>query len=116
MAKAFVRRNDELKAALPAERLLVWSAKDGWEPLCEFLEVPVPDQPFPEINDSGHFTEWMIAPALQKILEYRETESRELEGAAQSALTVDRRSGAARTGRPARCDPLQFVKHCARIG
>ena len=82
LGKAFVRRNDELKAALPAERLLVWSAKDGWEPLCEFLEVPVPDQPFPQINDSGHFAEWMIAPALQKIVEYREAESRELEGAA----------------------------------
>ncbi len=82
LAKAFVRRNDELKAALPADRLLVWSAKDGWEPLCEFLEVPVPDQPFPQINDSGHFAEWMIGPALQKILEYREAESRELEGAA----------------------------------
>ena len=89
MAKAFVRRNDELKAALPADRLLVWAGKDGWGPLCEFLEVPVPDQPFPQINDSGHFTEWMIAPALRKILEYRETESRELEGAAQSTVSVD---------------------------
>ena len=26
MAKAFVRRNDEFKASLPAERLLVWTA------------------------------------------------------------------------------------------
>jgi Sulfotransferase domain len=82
LAKAFVRRNDELKAALPPERLLVWSAKDGWGPLCEFLEVPIPDEPFPQINDSGHFAEWMIGPALQKIEEYRATESRELEGAA----------------------------------
>lgn len=82
MAKAFVRRNEELKAALPAERVLVWSAADGWGPLCEFLEVPVPDQPFPQINDSGHFAEWMIAPALQKIEEYRASQSRQLEGAA----------------------------------
>ncbi len=106
MAKAFVRRNDELKAALPAERLLVWSAQDGWEPLCEFLEVPVPDQPFPQINDSGHFAEWMIAPALQKILEYRATESRELEGAAGRAdLRSSSRGGPSRPprsgGRPA---------------
>jgi Sulfotransferase domain len=82
LAEAFTRRNDELKAELPAERLLVWSARDGWEPLCEFLEVPVPDEPFPQINDSGHFTEWMIAPALERIAEYRAAESRELEGAA----------------------------------
>ena len=27
---------------VPAERLLVWDPKEGWEPLCEFLEVPVP--------------------------------------------------------------------------
>ena len=116
MAEAFVRRNDEFKAALPADRLLVWAAKDGWGPLCEFLEVPVPDQPFPQINDSGHFAEWMIGPALQKILEYRETESRELEGAAQSA--ADRIEGSGRPARaaPGRVDPLQFVKHCARIG
>lgn len=25
--------------------------RDGWEPLCDFLEVPVPDDPFPYIND-----------------------------------------------------------------
>lgn len=82
MAEAFVRRNDEFKASLPADRLLVWRASDGWEPLCAFLEVPVPDQPFPEINDSGHFAEWMIAPAMEKILEYRAAQSRQLEGAA----------------------------------
>ena len=99
LAKAFVRRNDELKAALPAERLLVWSAKDGWGPLCEFLEVPVPDEPFPQINDSGHFAEWMIGPALQKIEEYRATESRELEGAAGRADS-ERGLGAACAGRP----------------
>ena len=82
MANAFVRRNQELRAALPPERVLVWSAQDGWESLCAFLEVPVPDQPFPQINDSGHFAEWMIAPALEKIEQYRAQQSRELEGAA----------------------------------
>ena len=41
------RWNDEVKQTVPAERLLVWDPKDGWEPLCEFLEVPVPDEPTP---------------------------------------------------------------------
>ena len=82
MAEAFVRRNDEVKRTVPADRLLVWAAKDGWEPLCEFLEVPVPSEPFPQINDSGHFAEWMVGPALQKIEEFRAAESRSLEGAA----------------------------------
>ncbi|KAF8851054.1 hypothetical protein BDZ45DRAFT_717583 [Acephala macrosclerotiorum] len=26
--------------------------EDGWEPLCEFLDVEVPDVPFPRINDA----------------------------------------------------------------
>lgn len=40
---------------LPRERLLEWSASDGWEPLCEFLDKPVPDEPFPSGNPT---TEW----------------------------------------------------------
>jgi hypothetical protein len=46
----FERRNQEVIDALPAERLLVFSPKQGWEPLCRFLGVPVPDIPFPRVN------------------------------------------------------------------
>jgi hypothetical protein len=41
----------EVKAAVPPERLLVFSADQGWQPLCDFLGVPVPDTPFPNVND-----------------------------------------------------------------
>ena len=44
---------DEVKKTVPADRLLVFSVKEGWEPLCKFLEVPVPDQPFPRVNDTA---------------------------------------------------------------
>ncbi len=37
------------------ERLLVFSVKDGWEPLCEFLGVPVPSSDFPRTNDTEQF-------------------------------------------------------------
>ena len=37
--------------AVPPERLLIYNVKQGWEPLCDFLELPVPDVPFPHIND-----------------------------------------------------------------
>ena len=37
----------------PKERLLVYDLKEGWGPLCEFLEVPVPDKPFPHKNKGG---------------------------------------------------------------
>ena len=33
----------------------VWSVGDGWEPLCEFLELPVPDTPFPHLHDTNDF-------------------------------------------------------------
>ena len=36
---------------VPPERLLVFSADQGWEPLCQFLGVPVPQTPFPNVND-----------------------------------------------------------------
>ena len=115
LAEAFVRRNDEFKAALPADRLLVWAAKDGWGPLCEFLEVPVPDQPFPEINDSGHFAEWMIGPALQKIRSTARP-SHASWRARPAPVTGSRSRGGLRGSPRGRVDPLQFVKHCARIG
>jgi hypothetical protein len=41
----------EVKAAVPANQLLVFSADQGWEPLCNFLGLPVPDSPFPNVND-----------------------------------------------------------------
>ena len=50
MTEWFVRRNQSVIDALPPERLLVFSPKDGWEPLCAFLGVAVPDGPFPRVN------------------------------------------------------------------
>jgi hypothetical protein len=47
----------EVKASVPAEQLLVYEVTQGWEPLCAFLEVPVPDEPFPWANDSTAFIE-----------------------------------------------------------
>ncbi len=46
----FKRRNQEVIDALPQERLLVYSPREGWKPLCSFLGVPVPDRPFPRVN------------------------------------------------------------------
>jgi hypothetical protein len=71
MADAMRRYNDEIKATVPADRLLVWSAADGWEPLCEFLELPVPDTPFPHVNDSKQFGERIIDGAMLAIKSYR---------------------------------------------
>ncbi|OHE99837.1 hypothetical protein CORC01_04738 [Colletotrichum orchidophilum] len=40
-----------LRRVVPAERLVFYNVKDGWGPLCEALGKPVPDVPFPRIND-----------------------------------------------------------------
>ena len=48
----FNRHIEDVKATCPPERLLVFNVADGWGPLCEFLDVPVPDRPFPHLNDS----------------------------------------------------------------
>jgi hypothetical protein len=48
----FQRHNEMVKRAVPADRLLVFEVKQGWEPLCNFLGVPVPqDKPFPHLNE-----------------------------------------------------------------
>ncbi len=42
---------EKVKAAVPPEKLLVFNVQQGWEPLCEFLGMPVPERPFPHVND-----------------------------------------------------------------
>lgn len=47
--------NAAVKAALPRERLLTYQVSEGWEPLCAFLDVPSPSEPFPRTNSSAEF-------------------------------------------------------------
>lgn len=50
----FNRHNADVQQYVPQDRLLVYNVKEGWEPLCEFLGVPVPeDEPFPHLNDTA---------------------------------------------------------------
>jgi hypothetical protein len=44
---------DEVRAAVPADRLLVFSVDQGWQPLCDFLGLPIPQQDFPKVNDTA---------------------------------------------------------------
>jgi Sulfotransferase domain len=50
----------EVQSEIPAERLLTFDLREGWPPLCDFLEVEVPDMPFPRTNSSKEFVdeEW----------------------------------------------------------
>ncbi|WP_258602421.1 sulfotransferase family protein [Mesorhizobium sp. AR10] len=52
--KAIERYNaytEEVKAAVPPEKLLVFKVTDGWGPLCRFVGVAEPAEPFPNLND-----------------------------------------------------------------
>ena len=61
LMQAFNAHNDAVKAAIPAEQLLVYQVKQGWEPLCAFLDVPVPAEPFPRTNDRAEFWDLVAA-------------------------------------------------------
>lgn len=52
----------QVKQTVSPERLLVYEVKEGWEPLCQFLNVPVPqDKSFPHLNDTAEFRgRWMM--------------------------------------------------------
>ena len=61
MVEFFNRRSAEIIGSIPAERLLVYQVSDGWEPLCEFLDVPVPDMEFPRINSRNETKELLAS-------------------------------------------------------
>ena len=55
----FTKHVDAVRETIAADRLLVFNVKEGWEPLCAFLGVPVPeDESFPHVNDTAAFHEF----------------------------------------------------------
>jgi hypothetical protein len=61
MIDHFNRHTDAVVSAIPADRLLVYEAKQGWGPLCAFFGVPVPEAPFPRINSREEMAATMAA-------------------------------------------------------
>lgn len=53
--RAFEKRQDDVRAAIPEDRLLVFNVAEGWTPICDFLGLPVPDTPFPRANNRQEF-------------------------------------------------------------
>jgi hypothetical protein len=72
MIEQMVQHAEEVKRTIPAERLLVWEVGEGWGPLCEFLDVPVPDEPLPHANDRDTFLGRVIGGALDSLQAWRE--------------------------------------------
>jgi hypothetical protein len=54
----YLRHIEEVRDTVPADRLLVFDVREGWEPLCRFLEVEVPvGKPFPRVNSTADWKE-----------------------------------------------------------
>jgi hypothetical protein len=50
--EVFERHNEAVRRRVPQERLLVFDVREGWAPLCAFLGVEAPDEPFPRLNEA----------------------------------------------------------------
>ena len=72
-----------VKKVVPSDRLLVFEAKQGWGPLCKFLDLPVPDGKFPHANDTpamlanfkkmkmaAYFVIWVIPILIALLFSY----------------------------------------------
>lgn len=75
LAASMERHNAEVRRLIPKERLLEWWPTDGWEPLCEFLRVPVPAAPVPHVNDSATFGKMMTGAYLEALNEWHARQS-----------------------------------------
>jgi Sulfotransferase domain len=53
--RAYEKHNAEVRASVPADRLIDYRTGDGWEPLCEKLGLPVPSEPYPHLNTTEEF-------------------------------------------------------------
>ncbi len=51
--EVFNRHTQEVRESIDPKRLLVFDVREGWAPLCRFLGVAVPDEPFPKLNDTA---------------------------------------------------------------
>lgn len=73
LIRRFNEHTEAVKAAIPPERLLVFEAVQGWEPLCEFLGHPVPEGDYPHVNDTQatkDIINAIIANGFQAVMGY----------------------------------------------
>ena len=61
MVSFYNQHCDAVKEAIPEDRLLVYEVKEGWGPLCEFLDAPIPNEPFPHVNSRDEFRQMLDA-------------------------------------------------------
>ncbi len=68
LIQRFSEHTAAVKSLIPADRLLLFEVKQGWGPLCDFLEVAEPGEAFPHINDTAA-TQALIKSAMENGIE-----------------------------------------------
>lgn len=53
--QVYQQHNQNVVETVSPERLLQFDVRSGWEPLCKFLDRPIPDEPFPRVNEGIAF-------------------------------------------------------------
>lgn len=90
--KAYHRHIERLKKVVPKDRLVFLDLRDGWEPLCRALDLPVPtDVPFPRINDSeamDSFAKYHVGRGIKRWMMIFAV----VGGAAAAAMALAKRS------------------------
>ena len=84
----FTSYTDEVIKGIAPERLLIFKVQDGWDPLCNFLGLPVPDIPFPHVNTKD---EHMRMMAAMKAAE-SDTASKENMGSVAGDMFIDHKN------------------------
>ncbi len=67
MIAAMERHHAAVRRDITPERLLEWDVTEGWEPLCRFLGVDVPDEPLPHANDRETFIDRVVGGAIDAL-------------------------------------------------
>ena len=55
------QRIADVRAYIDPNRLLIFNVTDGWGPLCEFLQLQIPTEPFPHLNKLEDFWSYFRA-------------------------------------------------------
>ncbi len=119
MVAYYRQRIEAIRDAVPAERLLIFDVREGWEPLCEFLGVPVPATPFPRVNsrdETRKLLDLMIAAqqgdGVQDVM--RKERGRLFRGDVR-LIRAQSRSAAADPGRPLRAPRCRAARRSAPL-
>lgn len=64
---AYRQHNERVRQTIAPERLLEYNVRQGWEPLCTFLDFDVPQSDFPHLNAGTSGPSRIITKAIQRL-------------------------------------------------